>query len=116
MKGRTHVLKGLGDFGKMTGMLKQAMEMKGRIEELKESLAKERIEASAGGGMVNVQMTGKMEVLSIKIDPEIIDKNDPEMLETLIQAAVNEGIAKSQALIKERMGELTGGLEIPGLT
>jgi len=110
------VLKGLGDLGKMSGMLRQALEVKQRIEEMKENLAQERIDAAAGGGMVQVQLNGKMEVLSIKIDPEVINPEEPEMLETLVQAAVNEGVAKAQAMLKERMGELTGGLDIPGLT
>ena len=110
------MLKGLGDLGKMGGMVKQAMEMKGRIEELKESLGDEQVEATAGGGMVSVVMTGKMELLSLKIDPEVVDKNEIEMLETLVQAAVNEAAEKVRNLVKEKMKEVAGGLDIPGLT
>lgn len=110
------MLKGLGDLGKMGGMLKQAMEMKERMEELKEQLGNERIEASSGGGMVQLVMTGKMEMLSIKIDPEIINPDEPEMLETLIQAAVNDGTHKAQDMVKEKMQEMAGGIDIPGLT
>lgn len=108
--------KGIGKLGDLSGMMKQAMTLKSRMEELKETLGDERIEASAGGGMVNVVATGKMEVLSISIDPEVIDRDDPEMLETLVLAAVNEAIRKAQERVKEKMTELTGGIDIPGLT
>ena len=107
--------KGLGNLGNLSGMIKQAMEVKAKLEEIKESLGNETVEASAGGGMVTVVMTGKFEVISITIDPEVIDKEDPEMLETLTRAAVNEGLRKVQELVKEKMKEATGGLEIPGL-
>lgn len=108
--------KGLGSLGNLGGMMKSALELKGKMEELKASLAEERVEATAGGGMVTVVVTGKMEIESIKIDPEIIDKEDPEMLETLVRAAVNEGMRLSQDLVKTKMTELTGGMDIPGIT
>jgi nucleoid-associated protein EbfC len=104
--------KGLGD---MAGMMKQAMQMKSKMAEFKEQLAEEVVEATAGGGMVTVTVNGKMELLSVVIDPEVIDKDEPEMLATLVQAAVNEGIAKVQQLIKSKMSELTGGMDIPDL-
>jgi len=110
------VLKGLGDLGKMGGMLKQAMEMKGRMEALKEQLGDERVEGSAGGGLVQVVMSGKMELISMKIDPEIINPEETEMLETLVQAAVNDGVHKAQELVKGKMAEMAGGIDIPGLT
>lgn len=100
----------------LPGLLKQAMDVKAKLEELKESLGNETVEASAGGGMVKVVITGKFEVVSLKIDPEVIDKDDPEMLETLVRAAINEGVRKVQELVKSRMTELTGGIDIPGLT
>lgn len=100
----------------MAGMMKQAMAMKQRMEELKESLADETVEASAGGGMVTVVVNGLMKVVSIKIDPEVINKDESEMLETLIRAAINDGMEKMQAFVKAKMSELTGGLNIPGLT
>ena len=102
--------KGLGGLGNMGNLLKQAMDLRQNMEQLKEALANERVEASAGGGMVTVVINGKMEVQSIKIDPEIINRDDPEMLETLIAAAVNEGNRKAQDLVKEKMTELTGGI------
>lgn len=108
--------KGLGSLGNLSGMLKQAMEMKGKVEELKEQLGNEIIEAASGGGMVKVMMNGKFEVISVKIDTEIVDPGDPETLETLVQAAVNEAVQKVQELVQSKMKELTGGIDIPGLT
>ena len=110
------MLKGLGNLGNLQGILKQALDVKNKIEELKDRLADERIEADTGGGMVRVVMTGKFEIVSIKIDPEIINKEDPEMLETLVRAAVNEAVRKTQEVVKSKMTELTGGVEVPGLT
>lgn len=108
--------KGLGGLGNMGNLLKQAMELRQNMEQLKETLAAMTVEASAGGGMVTVVINGKMEVQSIKIDPEIINRDDPEMLEALVAAAVNEATRKAQDLVREKMGELTGGIDIPGLT
>ena len=96
-------------------MVKQAMQMKQKMGELKEKLADETVEASSGGGMVTVVVNGKFELLALTIDPEIINKEDPEMLETLVRAAVNEGITKAQEVVKSKIAELTGGLDIPGL-
>jgi DNA-binding YbaB/EbfC family protein len=92
------------------------MDVKNRLEGLKETLANERVEASSGGGMVRVVMTGKFEVESLRIDPEIINKEESEVLETLVTAALNEAVRKTQDLVKAKMAELTGGMELPGLT
>lgn len=108
--------KGLGGLGDMAGMMKQAMQMKSKMEELKAQLADATVESAVGGGMVKLVMNGKFEVLSVSIDPEVIDKNDVETLESLVQAAVNEGVQRAQEMIKARMTELTGGIDIPGLT
>lgn len=105
--------KGLGN---LSQLLKQAMNAKEKIEELRQSLGNEVIEASAGGGMVTVTLNGRFEVLAIKVDPEIVNPDDTEMLETLLLAAMNEGVRKVQELVKAKMVEITGGLEIPGLT
>ena len=110
------MFKGLGQLGNLGNMLQQARQVKEQIEVLKERLGDERVEASAGGGMVNVTMNGKFEVVAVKIDPEIINKEDPEMIETLVRAAINEAVRKVQELVKAKMTELTGGIEIPGLT
>lgn len=108
--------KGLGGLGNMGQLMRQALDLKANMERLKEDLANERVEASAGGGMVTVAMNGKMEVLSIKIDPEVINAAEPEILETLVAAAVNEATRLAQERVKDKMSELTGGLDIPGLT
>ncbi|MCC6796162.1 MAG: YbaB/EbfC family nucleoid-associated protein [Candidatus Hydrogenedentes bacterium] len=108
--------KGLGNLGNLAGMMKQAMEMKGKMEAMKDSLANETVEASAGGGMVKVVVNGKCKVESITIDPEIVNREEAEMLETLIRAAVNEGVDRVQDLIRQKMSELTNGIDIPGLT
>jgi len=105
--------KGLGN---LSQLLKQAMNAKEKIEELRQSLGNEVIEASAGGGMVTVTLNGRFEVLAIKVDPEIVNPDDTEMLETLLLAAMNEGVRKVQELVKAKMVEITGGLDIPGLT
>ena len=108
--------KGLGNLSNIGGMVKHAVELKANIAKLQEQLADERIEASAGGGMVTVIISGKLEVVSVSIEPEIIDKDDPEMLETLVMAALNEANRKGQELVQTKMTELTGGLDMPGLS
>ena len=107
------MLKGLGN---LQGILRQALDVKNKIDALKDVLANERVEASSGGGMVKVVMTGKFEIESLKIDPEIINKDEPGMLETLVSAAINEAVRRTQDLVKTKMAELTGGMDIPGLT
>lgn len=110
------MLKGLGDLGKLGGVLKQAMEMKGRIDELKAGLEDERVEASVGGGLVSVTMNGNLRIVSLSIQPDIITRDDPQALEGLITAAVNLAIEKTQEMVQSKMKALTGGINIPGLT
>lgn len=107
------MFKGLGDIG---GLLKQAMDVKQRVEAFKEQLGHEQVEAAAGGGMVTVVITGTFEVVSLKIDPELINKDEPEMLETLVRAAFNEATRKVSEMIKSKMSEVTGGLDLPGFS
>jgi hypothetical protein len=97
-------------------LMKQAQKMQAQIAKVQEELAGKTIEASSGGGMVLVVVNGKQEVLSIKIEPEVIDSNDKEMLQDLVVAAVNEALRKSQEMVSEEMSKITGGLQIPGLT
>jgi hypothetical protein len=101
--------KGIGN------ILKQAQQMHTRIQQLQEEMAKKTVETSSGGGMVNIVMNGKQEILSLRIDPEVVNKDDVEMLQDLIAAAVNEAIRKSQEMMTEEMKKITGGLSIPGL-
>ncbi len=96
-------------------ILKQAQQMHARITQLQEEMAQRTIEASSGGGMVNIVMNGKQEVLQLRIDPEVVNRDDVEMLQDLIIAAFNEAIRKSQEMMTEEMKKITGGLSIPGL-
>lgn len=86
-----------------------------KMLETQDALANETLEVSAGGGAVTVTITGQQKIQAIKISPEAVSAGDVEMLEDLILAAVNEAIEKSQLLASSKMGELTGGLKIPGL-
>ena len=97
-------------------MIQQAQELQARLAKAQQELAEATVEATAGGGAVTVIVTGQQQLKSIKIDPEAITPDDVEMLEDLVLAAINEGLAKSQELAAERMRQVTGGLNIPGLT
>ncbi len=96
-------------------LLKQAQEMHTKIAQLREEMAGKTVEASSGGGMVNIVMNGKQEVLSIRIDPEVVNREEIDMLQDLIAAAMNEAIRKSHEMMTEEMKKITGGLSIPGL-
>ena len=103
------------DLGDLGSIMEQAKAMQDRIADLQADVAGKTVEASAGGGMVTVKVNGKLEVVSISIEPDVINDGDREMLQDLVAAAVNEGIRKAQALMTEEMSRLTGGLKIPGL-
>ena len=102
--------------GGMGNLMKQAQQMQQKMMKLQEEVAKRTLDASVGGGMVTVTVNGKSEVLRIKIEPEVVDPNDVEMLEDLIVAGVNEALRKAQEMVSEEMSKLTGGLKIPGLS
>jgi nucleoid-associated protein EbfC len=102
----------------MNQMLKQVQKMQADMMAAQEKLKDERVEASAGGGMVKVVVSGDLEVKEITISPEAIDPDDPELLADLVLAAVNEGLRSAQELAAQRMGGLAGGmgnLGLPGL-
>jgi DNA-binding YbaB/EbfC family protein len=101
--------KGLGD------LMKQAQKLQAKMMALQEELADKTVEATAGGGMVSVVVNGKQEITSLTIDPEVVDRQEIEMLQDLIIAAVNDGIRRAQQLGAEEMKKLTGGMAIPGL-
>ncbi|ORJ61295.1 YbaB/EbfC family nucleoid-associated protein [Geothermobacter hydrogeniphilus] len=101
--------KGLGN------IMKQAQLMQQKMARLQEELAGREVEASAGGGMVSAVVNGKQQLLSISIDPGVVDSDDVEMLQDLVVAAVNEAIKKSQEMMQQEMGKITGGMNIPGL-
>lgn len=96
-------------------MMKQAQKMQAKMAAMQEELKNEVLESSAGGGAVKVTITGDLQIRSIVIDPGAIDPDDVEMLQDLITAAVNEAIRSAQELAGARMGEITGGMNIPGL-
>ena len=87
--------------------------MQERVKKLQEEAAGQTVEVSSGGGMVTVVANGRQEVLSIKIDPSVVDPSDIEMLQDLVAAAVNEAIRKSQDLMKDEMGKLATGMGLP---
>jgi DNA-binding YbaB/EbfC family protein len=95
--------------------MKQAKKMQERMGQLQKELETKTVEAQAGGGMVRVVVNGKFEIVSLKIEKEVVNPEDIEMLQDLIAAAVNEGIRKSQEMASSEMGKITGGLNIPGL-
>jgi len=99
----------------MQKMLKQVQKMQEDMAEAQESLKNEEVEATAGGGMVTVKVSGDLVVKSIAIDPEAIDPEDPELLQDTITAAVNEGIRAAQDMAAGKMEGLTGGLDLDGL-
>lgn len=104
--------KGLGNMG---NLFKQAQEMQARLAQIQEELGRKTIEASAGGGMVQVTVNGQMVFSSIKIDPSVINPQEKEMLQDLILAAVNEGLRRARGMASEEMSKITGGFKIPGL-
>ena len=99
----------------MGQMMKQAQKMQAKIMKIQEEMAERSVEASSGGGMVTVTANGKQEVLSIRIEPEVVDPEDVEMLQDLVAAAVNEALKKAQEMVAEEMAKVTGGMSIPGL-
>ncbi|HOX15306.1 MAG TPA: YbaB/EbfC family nucleoid-associated protein [Smithellaceae bacterium] len=96
-------------------IMKQAKKMQEKIGRLQAELETKTIEAQSGGGMVRVIVNGKFEVVSLKIEKDVVNPEDIEMLQDLITAAVNEGIRKSQEMASSEMAKITGGLGIPGM-
>ncbi len=103
------MVKGLGE------IMKQAQKLQSKIAQIQEEMAHKTVETSVGGGIVKAVANGKQELLSIKIDPEIIKSDDLEMLEDLVVAAVNDVIKKSQEMVSQEISKISGGLKIPGL-
>ena len=93
-------------------LMKQAQQMQAKIQKELDEL---EVEASAGGGMVTVRMSGQKELLAVTIDPEVVDPEEIEMLQDLVVAAVNEAVRKVDESLQERMGALGGGLPMPGM-
>ncbi len=95
--------------------MQQVKALQDKMARMQEELALKTVEASSGGGMVSVVVNGRQEVLSIKIEPQVVDPQDIDMLQDLIVAAVNDGLRRSQEMAAAEMGKLAGGLNIPGL-
>ena len=97
-------------------LLRQAQEFQARLAKLQDELGKMTVEATAGGGAVKVVATGHQKVQSIAIAREAVNPEDVEMLQDLVLAAVNEALDKSRELATKQLGQITGGMKIPGLT
>lgn len=99
---------GMGD------ILKQAQRMQEKMQQVQDELADKQVDGSAGGGMVTVTANGKQEIVAVKIDSQVVDPEDVEMLEDLILAAVNQAMEKAQELANDEMGKVAGGIMPPG--
>ncbi|MBI4594653.1 MAG: YbaB/EbfC family nucleoid-associated protein [Candidatus Rokubacteria bacterium] len=95
--------------------MKEAQRLQQQMAALQEEVAQRKVEATAGGGMVTVEANGRQEITAIKIDAEVVNRDDVQMLEDLVLAACNEALRKSRELVQQELGKLTGGLKIPGL-
>ena len=106
------MFKGLGNIG---SLLKHAQQLGGQMGQMTEEMKKRRVTGSAGGGMVEVEINGLMEVLRCHIDPQLMPQNDRELVEDLIMAAVNQAIEKGKQMHADAVRDMTGGLSLPGL-
>jgi DNA-binding YbaB/EbfC family protein len=105
-------MKGMPNMGQI---MKQAQKFQAKIAKLQEELGDKTVEASSGGGMVTVIANGRQEIVSVKIDQEVIDPDDSEMLQDLIMAAVNDALSRAKDMVNEEMGKLTKGMNIPSI-
>jgi DNA-binding YbaB/EbfC family protein len=101
--------------GNMNSMMKQVQKMQQDMAKLQSELEEKEVEATAGGGAVKVIATGKKNIVSISISPEVVDEDDLEMMEDLVMAAVNEALVKADEMVNGEMAKITGGMNIPGL-
>lgn len=101
--------------GGFSGIIRQAQKMQKQIGKIQDGLATRVIEASSGGGQVTALVNGKQELVNIRIDPDVVDPEDTELLEDLILAAVSQAIKLSQDMVSEEVNKVTGGINIPGL-
>ncbi len=102
-------------FGNMGDLLKQAQAMQDQLAKLQEQAASKTVEGTAGGGMVTVTVSGAMEVITVKIDPEVLKSGDADMLQDLLVAATNDALRKAREMMAQEMKAVTGGIRIPGL-
>lgn len=99
----------------MGNLMKMAKQAQSQIMKIQEEMAEREVEATSGGGMVKAVVNGKQELLSITLDPEVVDPDDVEMLQDLVVAAVNEAMRKAQEMVQGEMSKVTGGMNIPGM-
>jgi nucleoid-associated protein EbfC len=102
-------------FGNFGNIMKQAQAMQEQLAKIQEEAAQKTVEGTAGGGMVTVTANGTMQIVAVKLDPEVVKSGDGEMLQDLVMAATNEALRKARDLMSEEMKSVTGGLQIPGL-
>lgn len=100
----------------MSSIMQQAQLMQGKMAKIQEDLAKTVVTGTAGGGMVQAKVTGQGEIISITIEKQLISQDEAELLQDLITAAVNDGLRKARETGKQAMGQLTHGMNIPGLS
>lgn len=112
---RANIPKGMGGGQNMSAMLRQAQKMQEEMEALQADLDEREYDVSAGGGVVNVKINGKKEILSIGIEPEIVDPDDIETLSDILVAAVNEAIKRVEDTNSAEMSKITGGMGMPGM-
>ena len=105
-------MKGIPNMGQI---MKQAQQFQSKMAKIQEEMGNETVEGSAGGGMVTVVANGRQEIVSILIEPEVIDPDDVEMLQDLVMAAVNDALSRAKNMMNDEMGKLTKGLNIPGM-
>jgi len=99
----------------MGKLLKQAQKMQQEMTRVQAEVAEKEMEVTAGGGMITVRVNGNQQITGLKIKPDVVDPDDVEMLEDLIQVAVNQALESSQKMVQEEMGKVTGGFKIPGM-
>jgi DNA-binding YbaB/EbfC family protein len=99
----------------MMSMMKQAQKLQAKMMELQAEVGNRTVSAASGGGMVEAVVNGRQELLSLRLDPEVVSAEDVEMLQDLILAAVNEALNRSREMMAQEMSKLTGGMQIPGM-
>lgn len=97
----------------MRDMMKQAQQMQAQMEKAQQALAEETVQGSAGGGMVTVTFTGQLEITALTIDKDAVDPDDVEMLQDMVLSAVKDGLDRAKTLQQERLGAITGGMQLP---
>jgi DNA-binding YbaB/EbfC family protein len=99
----------------MAGLMKQAQKLQAKMAEMQEEVGNRTVTAQAGGGMVEAVVNGRLELVSLRIEPEVANPEDVDMLQDLILAAVNEALNRAREMMAQEMAKLTGGLQIPGM-